>query len=105
MPSVFTVSNFQRADTAKSDHKANASRQRGKTEVEMSGGASLNFPLLQHYPGNPAITGKNMINTTWSSFTFFPPLSLTNGALFPTLLFLWLTHAKSKGECLSHFKC
>lgn len=37
MPSVFTVSNFQRADRAKSDHKANASRQREETEAEMSG--------------------------------------------------------------------
>lgn len=38
MPLVFTVSNFQCADTAKSDHKAKASRRRGEAEVEMSGG-------------------------------------------------------------------
>jgi len=47
MPSVFTVSNFQCADTAKSDHKANASRQSEETEVEMLGGADSNFALLQ----------------------------------------------------------
>lgn len=45
MPSLFTVSNFQRADTAKSDHKANASRQGEGTGVGTSGGAGSNFAL------------------------------------------------------------
>lgn len=47
MPLVFTVSNFQCADTAKSDHKAKASRQGGEAEVEMSGGTDSSLAVLQ----------------------------------------------------------
>lgn len=101
MPPLFTVSNFQHADMAESDHKAQR-RQREGTEVEMSEGADSNLRLCSsNYRGSLPMSGKNVISAAWSSLTSSPS-SLTNRALIPVFLFLWLMRTERK---VSHNKC